>query len=82
MYIFTQLLSHKYYATQSLFKQSKASLNLEFSIFLTDCLIKAKEPSLLYKISLARVGSIWIHALGIRMKWNANRLVQDLNLTC
>ena len=38
--------------TRSIFKWNKAGLNLEFSFLLTDCLAKAKEPSLSYYLSL------------------------------
>ena len=48
VYVFTQTLHHWQDVTQGQFLRSKACLNSEFSISLTGCLSKAKEPSLPY----------------------------------
>ena len=58
------------------FQQSKASLNSEFS-FQTDYVTKAKKSSLLYSLLIA--GREAFFPKGISTKWNASRIVQDLN---
>ena len=51
MYIFAQLHYHKQDVTQSIFKQSMVGVNSKFS-YLTGCLIKTNEPSLLFYLSI------------------------------
>ena len=41
------------FSTRSIFRQSTAGLNSEFSFSKAGCLIKAEEPSLLYSLSIA-----------------------------
>ena len=67
---------------RSIFKRSTAGLISEFFFSKTGCLTKAKESILHYNLRTAGVGeNRWIHAFlkGMRTKWNAFRLIQDLN---
>ena len=72
------------YDARSIFKQSTAGLNLEFSFYLTGCFTKVKEFSLPYYLLIALRENRWIHAFpkDISMKGNANSLIQALNLGC
>ena len=73
-------LHHGQDVTQWIFKQIKTSLDLQI-FFKTDCLTKAKEPSLLYYFTCTCGENRWIHAFhkGLSAKVNANSLYKDLN---
>ena len=56
----------------------------ELSFFKIGCLTKAKEPSLAYNLLIdgGRTDGFMPFPNSISTKWNANSLVQDLNLDC
>ena len=53
MYVFTNLSTQAGCYTRSILKWSLTGLNSEFSLSLTGCLTKGKEPSLLYYLPIA-----------------------------
>ena len=62
--------------------QSTAGLNSVFSFSITDCSNKAKEPNLLYYLSIAGGGEnklIYVFPLGISMKWNSYSPIWNSN---
>ena len=73
LYVFTQPIHHGQNLTHGQL--------LRFSFSWTTCLTNSKEPSLPIFPSLGGVKNWWIHTFpkSISAKWNASRLVQDLN---
>ena len=69
--------------TQSQFLSKVQLVWIQFS-FLTSCLTKAKNTVCLAINPWLEKEKRWIHAFpkGISIKWNANSLVQELNLAC
>ena len=69
----------------TIFMQSIASLNSEFSFSKTGCHIKAQELCLHSYLTITDGGKKrWFQSYNksISMKWNTNSLVQDLNSGC
>ena len=57
-------------------------VNIQISfLWYCDCLIKVKEPSMFYYLLIAE-GRIDAFPKGICTEWDANCLIQDLNLVC
>ena len=77
IYVFTQPLHHEQDVTQGQFL-SKTDLNSKFSFSKTNL----TKFALLFTHSWGE--KRWIHAFfkGINIKWNADSLDQDLNLSC
>ena len=71
------------YHTRSLFKWSTAGLNSEFSFLWTGSLIKAKEASLLYYLSIAGWRTAEFIPFPRTLMLNATKnLIQDCNSEC
>ena len=67
--------------TKSISKRNKSNLNLELSFSKTGCLTKTEEFRMPNYLPISKKKKKWMHAFhkNISMKWNTNRLVQDLN---
>ena len=68
--------------TRLISKRSLTSLNSEFFFSYTSCHTKVKEPSLPYYFTDSWKKKNWIHTFpkDTSAIWNANSLMQDLNL--